>query len=237
MAVDGSGNVFVADYDHSAVKEILAAGGYASVNTVGSGFTYPTGVAVDGSGNVFVADWGNTSSAVKEIVAGTGGATSGTVSSLSIVNTVHSGIDLLSHLYGVAVDGSGDVFFTLQNGNVVEEIVAGTGSAASGTVSSDSTVKTVGSGFNRPSGLAVDGSGNVFVADSFNNAVKEILAVGGYSTVRSVGIGFISPYGVAVDGIGNVFVADYFNNAVKEILSGTGSAKAARFRQTPRSRP
>ncbi len=56
VAVDGSGNVFVADDGNNAVKEILAAGGYTTVNTLGSGFSLPTGVAVDGSGNVFVAD-------------------------------------------------------------------------------------------------------------------------------------------------------------------------------------
>ena len=65
--------------------------------------------------------------------------------------------------------------------------------------------------------MAVDGSGNVFVADSGNNAVKEILAAGGYTTVNTLGGGFSSPRGVAVDGSGNVFVADTGNNAVKEI--------------------
>jgi len=55
VAVDGSGNVFVADTYNNAVKENLAAGGYTTVNTLGSGFSNPTGVAVDGSGNVFVA--------------------------------------------------------------------------------------------------------------------------------------------------------------------------------------
>ena len=59
--MDGSGNVFVADSGNNAVKEILAAGGYTTVNTLGSGFSLaPTGVAVDGSGNVFVADTDNT---------------------------------------------------------------------------------------------------------------------------------------------------------------------------------
>jgi DNA-binding beta-propeller fold protein YncE len=57
--VDGSGNVFVADFGNNAVKEILAAGGYTTVNTLANGFNMPTGVAVDGSGNVFVADLGN----------------------------------------------------------------------------------------------------------------------------------------------------------------------------------
>ena len=80
MAVDGSGNVFVADTGNNAVKEILAAGGYTTVNTLGSGFNRgPDGVAVDGSGNVFVADSGN--SAVKEILAAGGYTTVKTLGS------------------------------------------------------------------------------------------------------------------------------------------------------------
>jgi large repetitive protein len=66
VAVDGTGNVFVADSSNNAVKEILAVGGYATVNTLGSGFSVPEGIAVDGSGNVFIADCGN--NAVKEIM-------------------------------------------------------------------------------------------------------------------------------------------------------------------------
>jgi DNA-binding beta-propeller fold protein YncE len=61
IAVDGSGNVFVADYGASKVYEILAAGGYTTVNTLAAGFSFssPTGIAVDGSGNVVVADYNN----------------------------------------------------------------------------------------------------------------------------------------------------------------------------------
>src|SRR6202041_3211436 len=67
-----------------------------------------------------------------------------------------------------------------------------------------------------------DGNGNVFVADSGNSAVKEILAVNGSipasnPTINTLGSGFSEPSGVAVDGSGNVFVADSGNNAVKEI--------------------
>ena len=88
VALDGNGNVFVADFYNNAVKEIVAGTGGAAagtvnssstVNTLGSGFSYPTGVALDVFGDVFVADSGN--GAVKEIVAGTGGAAAGTVNS------------------------------------------------------------------------------------------------------------------------------------------------------------
>ena len=154
VAVDGSGNVFVADYGHNAVKEILATGGYTTVNTLGSGsgFSNPTGVAVDGSGNVFVADQG--SNAVKKILAAGGYIT---------VNTLGSGFSFPA---GVAVDGSGNVFVADTGHIAVKEIVAAGGYT---------TVYTLGSGFSSPTGVAVDGSGNVFVADTLNHVVEEIM--------------------------------------------------------------
>src|SRR6185312_8174777 len=104
VAVDGSGNVFVASQGNNAVYEIVAVDGIVSpsstVKTIGSGFSSPNGVAVDGSGNVFVADTG--SSAVKQIVA-----VGGVVSSSSTVNTIGSGFN---QPQGVAVDSSGNVF-------------------------------------------------------------------------------------------------------------------------------
>jgi sugar lactone lactonase YvrE len=210
-AVDGSDNVFVADSSNSAVKEILASGGYTTVNTLGAGFNSPTGVAVDGAGNVFAADKGN--NAVYEILAGTGGAAAGTVNSSSTVIPVGSGF---SKPNGVAVDGSGNVFVADSGNNAVKQIVSAGGYT---------TVNILGSGFSSPKGVAVDGSDNVFVADYGNNAVKEILAAGGYTTVSTLAVAngnFNSPQGVAVDGGGNVFVADYGNNAVKEILAAGG---------------
>jgi sugar lactone lactonase YvrE len=191
-----------------------------AVSTVGSGFSCPVGAAVNGSGNIFVVD--PCLNAVKEIVAGTGGAASGTVNSSSTVIPVGSGFATPS---GVAVDSSGNVFVADRGHNAVYEIVAGTGGAASGTVNASSTVNPVGNVFSNPDGVAVDGSGNVFVADSGNNVVKVIVAVGGVvsstSAVYPVGSGFSWPFGVAVDRSGNVFVADIHNNALYEIVAGT----------------
>jgi hypothetical protein len=88
-------------------------------------------------------------------------------------------------------------------------------------------ITSLGSGFNGPGGVAVDASGNIFVADTGNSAVEEILASSGYSSVISLGSGFNSPQGVAVDASGNVFVADTGNNAVKEIVAVNGTIPAA----------
>ena len=243
VAVDASGNVFVLEQDTGKLSEILAGtGGAASgrvnanstVNVVGGGFSSAYGVAVDASGDLFVSDTNN--GLVKEIVAGTGGAASGTINSSSTVKVVGSGI---SNPHGLAVDVSGNVFVANMSSNKVWEIVAGTGANGGscvlqvGKVNACSTVVEVGSGFSQPSDVAVDGSGNVFVADYGHQEVKEIVAVSGVvtssSTVNIIGDNgnFSGPSNVAVDASGNVFVADNAV-AVKEIVAGTGGAAAGK---------
>ena len=208
VAVDGSGNVFVADFANSAeipASCIAGANSASCVKTLGGGLTHSTGVAVDGGGNVFVLDRAG-NGAVKEIPAGC--VTAGCVKTL--------GGGWLDPT-GVAVDGSGNVFVADEAAAAVKEIPAGCVTA--------SCVKTLGGGFRNPSGVAVDGGGNVFVADTGNAAVKEIPAsciagANDVSCVETLGGGLLSE-GVAVDGGGNVFVADTGHSAVKEILAPT----------------
>jgi hypothetical protein len=83
----------------------------------------------------------------------------------------------------------------------------------------------LGGGFSQPYGVATDSSGNVYLADQANNAVKKIPSgCASSSCVLTIGGGFSLPYGVAVDGAGNVLVADNGNNAVKKILPGCTSS-------------
>ena len=73
-------------------------------------------------------------------------------------------------------------------------------------------VTTLGGGFAGPNGVAVDASGNVYVADTGNNAVEQIpVGCASSSCVVMLGGGFNQPYGIAVDGSGYVYVADYGN--------------------------
>jgi sugar lactone lactonase YvrE len=237
VAVDSRGDIFVADFLNSAIKEIVAgtngnAAGIVSststVNTVGSGFSGPYGVAVDGKGNVFVGDDG--SDTVYEIVAGTNGNAAGIVSSTSTVKMITARGQIVGP-GNVAVDGRGDVFVTSANGDTpVYELVAGTNGNPPGIVSSTSQVVSVGSSFAAPFGVAVDSHGDVFVADNYADAAYEIVAgtngnppgvVSSTSTVNTVGSGFGSLLGIAVDGSGNVFVGDNGNGVVQEIVAGT----------------
>jgi streptogramin lyase len=223
IAVDGSGNVFVADYGASKVYEILATGGYITVNTLGGSFSFssPTGVALDGSGNVFVADTNN--SAVEEILAAGGYTT---------VNTLGGGF---SHPQDVAVDGKGNVYVADTNNSAVKEIPSGCGSAG--------CVVTLGGGFNQPVGVMVDGNGNIYIGDTNSNAVKQMSAsCASASCVVTLDSSFNHPQGVAVDGSGNVYVADSGNTAVKELdfadppsLNFTSTAVGATSSDSPQT--
>lgn len=103
--------------------------------------------------------------------------------------------------------------------------IYGTGSAPQLVFPSNPATQTLGGGFNGASGVAVDASGNAYVADSANNAVKKIpVGCTSASCVTPLGGGFNTPVGVAVDGIGNLYVADSDNSAVKELLPGCSSS-------------
>jgi len=227
VAADAAGDVFIADYGNSQVKEITA--GSTTPTLIGSGFTNPFGVAVDAAGDVYVADYG--ANAVYKIPAGNGAPV-----------TIGSGF---SHPTGVAIDAAGNVYIADHSNNAVKKIPAGSNTPvkigsgfnqpvgiavdAQGNVyvgdRDNNAIKeipvhsetpvAIGSGFSSPYGVAVDASGNVFVADYGNNAVKEIPA--GSSTPVILGAGFKNPEGVAIDGAGNVYVADQGNNAIKQI--------------------
>ena len=196
VALDGAGNVFIADSGNNRVVEVRPDGG-AQV-AVGTGLSNPSGVALDGAGNVFIADEGN--SRVVEVPAGC-------ITDTCQV-TVGSG---LSNVFGVTVDGAGNVFIADSGNSRVVKVPAG-GNGVYGPQT------TVGIGLFAPRNVAVDGAGNVFIADSGNNRVVEVPAGGGAQT--TVGIGLNTPTGVAVDGAGNVFIADSGNNRLVRVGGG-----------------
>lgn len=181
IAVDASGNLYVADDINHRVRKITPAGtvstlaGSALGSADGAGtaaqFNRPTGVALDASGNVYVADAKN--HRIRKITP------NGTVSTLA---------------------GS------------TEGFAEGTSTAAR---------------FSEPVGLAVDASGNVYVADSDNSRIRKITPDGTVSTLAGGSAGFAdgtattarfrSPSGVAVDAAGIVYVADRQNHSIRKI--------------------
>jgi sugar lactone lactonase YvrE len=219
VAVDGSGNIFVADASDSVIQEIVAVNGVIPANptirSLGSGFNQPDGVAVDVDGNVYVADTGN--NAVKEIVA-----VNGSIPSNPTITTLATGFD---HPEGVAVGELRGILVADTGNNAVKELVW----LKIGPLPGRYEVNTLGSGFSAPEGVALDGNGNIFVADTGNDAVKEMTSASSYNTINTLEILSLSPTGVAADGSGNVFVATSyagFGAYLDEIVAVNGSVSA-----------
>ncbi len=244
MATDGNGNLYVADFENNAVKEILAVNGSIpptpTIITLGSGFINPMAVTVDGSGNVYVADTGNL--AVKEILAING--------SIPATPTIRTLITVGSPVYGIAVDDNGNVYFSpgvplqslgMSNNTVKQSLaISSTGGnnpveellAVNGSIPASPIVVSFND-FVQASGLALDSHGDVYVGDSESNILYEILAINGKvsasSAIRTVA-SFTrptGPIGLAVDSSGNVYVADPVDNSVYEILAVDGSIPAS----------
>ena len=238
VAVDTAGNVYVADYGNNRIRKVTAAGvvttfagsgtlTYLDGTGTNAGFKSPAGVAVDSSGNVYVADTNNnrirkiTAVGVVTTLAGSG------TSSYGDGTGTNTGFNVPS---GLVVDASGNVYVADTSNHRIRKItIAGvvTTLAGSGTGTWLDGTGT-NAGFNGPSGVAVDTSGNVYVADQNNNRIRKITAAGIVSTLAGSGTptlldgigfsaGFSSPNGVAVDAIGNVYVADYINGMVRKI--------------------
>jgi len=204
VAVDASGNVYIADFGAGDVlKETLQSGGTYAQSTVVSGLNEPRNVAVDASGNVYIT--GPSFSDVLKETPGPGGTYT--------QSTIGSGLNLPG---GVAVDASGNVY-------IAESLVGYVLKETPG--SSGYTQSTVASGLNSPGGVAVDASGNVYIADTASSLVlKETLGSGGTYTQSTIVSGLYSPEGVAVDGSGNVYIADTNNNRVVKETLGSGGA-------------
>lgn len=283
VAVDNFGNIFIADTNNCLIRKVSASTGVISTvsgttpdatgllhcGDLGDGglatsakIGFANGLALDASGNIFIAD--TTNCAVRKITASTGiistvGGTGGSCG--------YSGDGLaatsatLNNPYGVALDSSGNLFIADTSNCVIREVSASNGNIS--TIAGDNTVGCGYSGdgasptsaqFNQPWGVAVDSSGNIFVADYNNSAIREVSAsTSNISTFAGVAVpspvhigqmvglpalsgdsylatdaefGFLNdtPYGtgMATDQSGNVFIADTANNAVREVSGSTG---------------
>ncbi len=155
VALDPSGNVYIADYGNNAIEEWNVA--TEQLTTLVSGLDSPYGLAVDLSGNVYIAN--SFGSSVVEWNAST-----------QQLSTLASGLDGPN---AVAVDGAGNVYIAESDNNSIKEWSASTQQVTT-LASSPDTGGGAGVGINKPQGVAVDGSGDVYFADTYNFAIREI---------------------------------------------------------------
>ena len=271
VAVDGAGNVYVADTGNNTIRKITPAGSVTTLVGKAAGLKGPQGVAVDGAGNVYVADWGN--DVVRKITpAGVVGTLAGDGSGWADGVGVHAQFNGPG---GVAVDSAGNLYVADTGNDTIRRISASAvvttlagkpptfiqnpGEGMSGIQyyygSTDGT--GTDSRFNGPHGVAVDASGNVYVADSSNNTIRKITPAGVVTTLAGSppsppttakgssvflfspgssygstdGTGgaarFAAPLGLAVDSAGKVYVADTDNDTIRTITSAGSVATLA----------
>jgi sugar lactone lactonase YvrE len=201
VAVDSSGNLYVADQRNERIRKVTAGvittvAGNGTVGFSGDGglatnaqLYYPEGIAVDGSGNLYIADSDN--QRIRKV--NTGGTISTIAGNGNVGFNCNNGTATglaLNHPSGVAVDGSGNLYIADYGNQCVRKVAAGN----IATVAGNGTASYGGDGgpatsaeLNYPTGVAVDSSGDLYIADYVNSRVRMVNATGTITTVAGTG--------------------------------------------------
>ncbi len=247
LAVDGAGGLYIADSGNNRVRKISPNGIINSIAGNGNGgpayysgdggpatsgqLNVPVGVAADGAGNLFIAD--------------TFGNRIRKVSPAGIITTVAGNVDggvppassALVWPGGLVLDGAGNLYVTDSGNSRVLKISPGgviTTVAGIGTSGySGDGGAAVSAQLNWPKDVALDSSGNLYIADTANNRIRKVSPDGIITTIAGNGSFSISgdggpaisaslniPSGIALDGAGNIYIGDTNNFRVRKISTG-----------------
>jgi trimeric autotransporter adhesin len=262
VTVDHGGNLYISDFGANQVYRVSSAGILSLVAGTGTaGFSgdgtsallaelnAPAGLAIDSSGALYIADSGN--NRVRKVYNGviidvfdtpapTGVALDSTgmlyVAAAGYFGSVVQPIAGVTSVRDLTVDSSGNIFTT--SGAFVLEVSSGgalttvAGSGGSPYFGGDGGPATSAL-LNGPAGIAVDSSGNWYIADTANNRIRMVTTSGEISTMAGTGTAgssgdngaataaeLNSPHGIAIDSAGNLYIADSGNNEVRQITPG-----------------
>ena len=234
VAADGAGNLYIADTGSHRIRKVNSAGvittvagdgaqGYGGDGgpAVDAQLYNPTGVALDGAGNLYIADFRN--HRIRKVDA------AGDISTVAGDGTRSYGGDggpavnaQLNYPYDLALDGAGNLYIADFENHRIRKVnsagdistVAGTGTAGSGGDGGQAAAAQL----NYPTDVALDGLGNLYIADRSNNRIRKVNSAGVISTAAQLS----SPYGVAADGAGNLYVAEFNNNRIRKVNAAGG---------------
>ena len=235
VAVDSVGNLYIADRRNHRIRRVDPSGTIATIAGTGeAGFSgdnglakdamlrLPHDVAMDGAGNLYIADWGN--HRIRRVDP------SGTIATIA---------EPLSNPQGMAVDRTGNLYIAETGNHLIRRVdPSGTISTIAGTRNfhpwrggfSGDGGPAVAAELHYPQGVAVDGAGNLYIADQYNECIRRVDPWGIISTIAGpTGEGYSGdggpavaarlswPRDVAVDGAGNLYIADRGNNCIRRV--------------------
>lgn len=260
---DSAGNVYIADSENNRIRKVAAGtgiittiagtgiGGWSGDNgpATSAQLYYPTGLVFDGAGNLLVADEGNGSirkinlkSGIITTVAGVG---PGKYGGGGYGDGGPATSAWLSSPHGIALDAAGNLYIADDGGQRIRKVAASTGyiSTVAGTGSWCQYQTTCGDGglainatFQNPEGIAVDGHGNIYIADLTANVIRKVTASSGIITTvagnrtegysgdggQATSAKLSMPYDVALDSANNLYIADSFNGAIRKVTASNG---------------
>jgi sugar lactone lactonase YvrE len=253
ITADNNNNLYVSDSYNNYVRKITPAGltstvagngtlGYLDGNASSAQFYSPNGIVADAQGNLYVSDFGNnvirkiTPAGVVSTYAGNGTASyrNGAANASYLKSTTDS-LAEFNNPQGLAIDAQGNIYVADKGNNVIRKILT------TGRVITIAGTRTPGyinatdelAYFNKPSGVAVDAQGNVYVADQGNSAIRKITSADVVTTIaggpsQSTLLNY--PSAIAIDKSGNLYVADesgriiqYTTANVLYILAGSAN--------------